>query len=90
MFLRNTVLPGNELISKIVDYRVRLASQKIRTHEMLKLFLVVNLSPIRGIFSYQFRILPGCGLFTTPHCVLCGAGTKTKTFLELEENHLFE
>lgn len=53
MFLRNTVILANELISKIDYEKVRLVvSGKIRIPEMPKHFLVaINLRPIRGIFS---------------------------------------
>lgn len=54
MFLRNTVILSNELISKIDYEKVRLAvSGKIRIHEMPKQFLVaINLSPIKRIFFF--------------------------------------
>lgn len=53
MFLRNTVILANELISKIDYEKVRfVVSGKIRIREIPKQFLVaINLSPIRGIFS---------------------------------------
>lgn len=52
MFLRNTLILANELMSKIDYEKVRLTvSEKNRIHERSKHFLVaINLSPIRRIF----------------------------------------